>query len=488
MSPRPNNRGTRSSQGRDRVTRSRVSSARLAAYDVLRDVTDRDAYANLALASRIREARLDPRDSALVTELASGALRMRGRYDAIIEIASRRSVGAIDSRTLNVLRLGTHQLLGMRTAGHAAVNESVELQRRVGNEKASGFVNGVLREISRASNAEWDQRIDAAAASPDEALAVRTSHPSWIIRALRDALRSEGREDELEALLAADNSSPQVSLALLPGSGLEVAHVAQLGAEAGTGTLTATGPSPIGLELAGGNPATIIASLALPQGMLRVQDQGSQLAALALTRATEVRPGERWLDLCAGPGGKTAVLAAEAVGHGATLRANEVSDHRAQLVRDAVQGVPADVEVVNHDGREEDAYGGAAALFDRILIDAPCSGLGALRRRPEARWRKLPGDLPQLTTLQGELIDSALRHLAPGGVLAYVTCSPHIAETQMVIAEAKNRHHKLVELDARLTLQRIAREELDLADRHTSVQLWPHRHGTDAMFVALLTY
>lgn len=473
--------------------RAGVSPARLVAYDVLRDVEDRDAYANLALPARIREAGLSPRDAGLATELAAGALRLRGRYDRIIELASGRDIDRVDVRTRNVLRLGAHQLLGMRVASHAAVNESVELQRLVANRKAAGFVNGVLRAIGRASNDEWSERIEAAAPSADEALAAVASHPAWVVRALRDALRAEGRGSELAELLEADNTAPRVSLALLPGAGIdaETAEALSIDTDRGEASLVASGPSPLGLELSGGDPARAIDALDVPAGTVRVQDQGSQLAALALTRATEARPGERWLDLCAGPGGKTAVLAAEAEVAGARVRANEVSAHRAELVRRSVEGYAGVVDVVSHDGREAGAFGGEEALFDRILVDAPCSGLGALRRRPEARWRKQPGDLPQLTRLQGELLAAAAAHLAPGGVLAYVTCSPHIAETRVVIADVLKRHPELRALDASAILGSIARSPLDLgegAGEGSTVQLWPHRHGTDAMFVALLQH
>ncbi|QBE49947.1 RsmB/NOP family class I SAM-dependent RNA methyltransferase [Leucobacter triazinivorans] len=480
---RPRRRPAERSGRGPRAPRVEISPARLVAYDVLRDVEDRDAYANLALPSRIREARLDGRDAGLATELAAGALRGRGRYDRIIELAAGRSSEQIDSRTLNVLRLGAHQLLGMRTAAHAAVNESVELQRRVANANAAGFVNGVLRAIGRSSNEEWDRRIGEEARTPDEALAARSSHPAWVLRALRDALRSEGREHELEALLEADNAPPRVSLAVLPGAGVDAEGAAATAREAG---LSADGASPLGVELAGGDPVRAVAAIDAREGLVRVQDQGSQLAALALTRSRPVVPGERWLDLCAGPGGKTAVLGAEALLGGASLRANEVSEHRAELVRRAVAGVAGAVEVVSHDGREASAYGDRSSVYDRILVDAPCSGLGALRRRPEARWRKQPSDLPVLTALQGELLDAAVERLAPGGMLAYVTCSPHLAETRVVVDRLLQRHSGLRELDARRVLRGIARAELDLAGDSPSAQLWPHRHGTDAMFIALL--
>ena len=497
--PRGNgqSRGGAQSRGqRDRAPRPRISGARIVAYDVLRDVVDRDAYANLALASRIRNARLDSRDAGLATELAAGTLRGLGRIDRIIELAAGRPVGEIDPVALNVLRLGAHQLLSMRTAAHAAVHESVELQRRVGNERAAGFVNGVLREIGRATPEEWDARIVAEAATPDDALAARASHPAWVLRALRDALRAEGREAEIEALLDTNNASPRVNLALLEGAGITSEELAAVEPD----LFEAIGVSAIGMELVGGDPARAMATAeeqaGVPAGLLRVQDQGSQLAALALVRATPVGEGERWLDLCAGPGGKTAILGAEALVEGATVRANEVSEHRADLVRDSVSGVDAlpgvAVEVVSHDGREEEAFGcglGEHELYDRILVDAPCSGLGALRRRPEARWRKQPGDLPELTALQSELIDAAVAHLKPGGVLAYVTCSPHLAETRVGVDRALKRHPELRELDAKAAVRAASREDEqpELAGEQLSAQLWPHRHGTDAMFVSLLT-
>ena len=477
----------RGANAQAREPRVNISPARLVAYDVLRDVEERDAYANLALPSRIREARLDGRDAALATELAAGALRGRGRYDRIIELASDRNIDAIDSRTRNVLRLGVHQLLGMRTASHAAVNESVELQRRVGNDRAAGFVNGVLRTVGRTSGEEWDSWIEDAAPNADAALAGRTSHPAWIVRALRAALKAEGRESELEELLAADNTAPQVNLAMLPGVGVTPLAAVERAEESGI-EMTADGFSPMGLELAGGDPLRAIAAIGGPEGFVRVQDQGSQLAALALSRLRPVKAGERWLDLCAGPGGKSALLGAEALRHGAFLRANEVSEHRAELVRRSVEPVAEAVEVVSYDGRGPGAFGDEGrerVLYDRILVDAPCSGLGALRRRPEARWRKQPSDLPELTQLQEELLEAAVAHLGGGGNLAYVTCSPHLAETRVVVDRLLRNHPELVELDAKQAVLGFSRYEPDLAGEAKSVQLWPHRHGTDAMFIAL---
>ena len=446
---------------------------RRVAYDAIRAVHADDAYANLLLPTLIARAGLSTQDAGLATELAYGTLRREGTYDAIIAVAARRAVEAVDPAVLDALRLGTHQLLSTRIASHAAVHETVDLVHEVAGAAPTGFANAVLRRISRDTPGEWIERIQAEARSDDERLGLATAHPVWILRAFRRALAAEGRVGELDDLLRADNVSPQVTLAVLP-------HGAERPAE-----LAPTPYSPLGARSSGGDPERIVRESG---GRIRVQDEGSQLAALALTRAVPVREGERWLDLCAGPGGKTAVLAAEALAHGATLEANEVVPARARLVRAALEAVPLAVPVFEEDGRVlAEAH---PATYDRVLVDAPCTGLGALRRRPEARWRKSAADVAELTALQLELVSAALGALAPGGILAYVTCSPHLAETTGVLAEARRAWGEHVEeLDARAVVASIARAPLDLpAPENGSgrAQLWPHRHGTDAMFIALL--
>lgn len=451
----------------------RVSPARIVAYEVLEAVRDDEAYANLLLPKRIERSKLSPADAALATELTYGTLRMQGYYDRIIELVSERDRTAIDPVVLDILRLGAHQLLATRVPLHAAVNEQVVLAKRLA-PAASGFVNGVLRTISRSTPEEWRGWVaDETRGAELERMAVLESHPEWIVRAFAQALEREGRAEELASLLAADNAAPRVNLVALPGLGDE--PVDDLG--------TPNRFSPIGFTAA--NPFELIAA---HEGRIRVQDEGSQLAALALSRARPVEPGERWLDLCAGPGGKTAVLAAEALAADAVLVGNELGEARAELVRKAVAGVPLDVPVRVGDGRSVAAAElDAPAGFDRILLDAPCTGLGALRRRPEARWRKQPGDVAELTALQGELFDHAVELLAPGGLLAYVTCSPHTGETHGTLAAAMRRWDGVLEpVDTRSVVASVARDELDLAGEPETVQLWPHRHGTDAMFIALV--
>lgn len=449
---------------------TRVQPARQVALDVLQAVRESDAYANLLLPTRIARAGLSAADAGLATELTYGTLRMQGYYDRVIAIAAGRTVDRIDPPLLDVLRLGAHQLLSMRVPSHAAVNESVGLARAVGSRSGSGFVNGVLREIGRHTPDEWRDEVAARAKNDDDRLSALYSHPVWVVRALRRSLDAEGRADELEQLLEADNTAPRVNLIALPG-------LVDKPDDARDDRF-----SPPGFTVGGGDPFGIVERTG---GRIRVQDEGSQLAALALTRAEPVRPGERWLDLCAGPGGKAALLAAEALAGGATLVANELVPARADLVRRALAPVPLEVPVWEQDGTVVGAE--HPEEFDRILLDAPCTGLGALRRRPEARWRKSPRDVAELTALQSALLDSAIAALKPGGLLAYVTCSPHLAETRGVIADARERHGALLEPQATAdALQSLAVERLDLAGDGETVQLWPHRHLTDAMFIALL--
>ncbi len=449
---------------------SQPQSARRISLDVLIAVRESDAYANLLLPVRIGRAKLNEADAGLATELTYGTLRMQGYYDRIIQLAAKRPVTAIDPGILDVLRLACHQLLSMRVAQHAAVDESVNLAKTVGSNSAVGFVNGVLRTITRTDAATWRDRVLAEAGSGEEALSIEYSHPLWVTRAFRQVLVAENREGELESLLAADNVAPRVCLVALPG----LAQRSELDAYV-------TPFSPIGATLDRGDPLRLAEVRA---GRVRVQDEGSQLASLALSRARAVQHGERWLDMCAGPGGKAAVLAAEAAQGGAVLVANELVPARASLVRETLAVFDPASEVLELDGVSIGEL--LPAVFDRILLDAPCTGLGALRRRPEARWRKQPSDVAELGALQLRLLRSAFAALKPGGIVAYVTCSPHAAETKAIVAAALRSSPEMKRLDTVAVLQSIVDEALDLP-KASHVQLWPHRHGTDAMFIQLLT-
>lgn len=461
-SSRPRTNGPR--RGSGPASAPGVDPARLAARDVLRAVRERDAYANLVLPGLLRDRKLDTRDAALATELAYGASRARGLLDSVIERGAGRPVAEIDGGLLDILRLGAYQLLRTRVAPHAAVATSVDLTRAEFGSGKAGFVNAVLRRVSEKNADQWvDELAPDAQKDPVGHLAFEFAHPRWIAQAFADALGADA--GELASVLEADDARPAVHLVARPGeiSAEELAVIT--GGDEGL-------YSPYAVYLEGGDPGKLDA---IREGLAGVQDEGSQLVARALSLAPLIGPDSgRWLDLCAGPGGKAALLGAIADIDGAHLDAVEPTPHRAELVRKTTGSLPVTVHVV--DGREP----GLDAGFDRVLVDAPCTGLGALRRRPEARWRRSPKDVAGLVTLQKELLASALALVRPGGVVVYSTCSPHLAETTGVVADAVRRHG-VEQLDTPSLLPGVPQ----LGDG-TSAQLWPHRHGTDAMFVAAL--
>lgn len=430
---------------------------------MLRAVDERDAYANLTLPGLLRERGLDGRDAAFATELGYGTLRMRGRYDPVLAACVDRPLESVDPPVLDLLRLGAHQLLAMRVPAHAAVAATVELARAVVGEGRGSFVNAVLRRVGRRDSAGWLAEVAPPYdTDPLGHLAVVHSHPRWVVSALRDALG--GSLEQTAALLAADNIPAEVTLAARPGRAA-VAELVDAGARPGRW-------SPYAAVLPAGDPGGLAA---VREGRAGVQDEGSQLVALAVANATPDGADRRWLDMCAGPGGKAALLGAVATQRGARLLAAELAPHRARLVRRAV-GPAADVVVA--DGRSP---GWADGSFDRVLLDAPCTGLGALRRRPEARWRRRPEEVPALAALQRELLARALDAVRPGGVVGYVTCSPHLAETRGVVSDVLRRRDEVVPVDARPLLPGV----IDPGEG-PDVQLWPHVHGTDAMYLSLL--
>ncbi|MCP2623587.1 rRNA cytosine-C5-methyltransferase [Mycolicibacterium smegmatis] len=444
--------------------RKPLDPARRVAFDVLRAVSERDAYANLALPAMLRERGIDGRDAAFATELTYGACRSLGLLDAVIERAAGRPTDRIDPVLLDLLRLGTYQLLRTRVEPHAAVSTTVEQAGIEFDSARAGFVNGVLRTISGRDEQAWIAELaPSAETDPVGHTAFVHAHPRWIAQAFTDALGAAA--GELDALLASDDARPVVHLAARP-----TAITAEELAEQAGGTVGRY--SPYAVYLTGGAPGRVPA---VRDGAAQVQDEGSQLVARALTLAEVDGTDEgRWLDLCSGPGGKTALLASIGAASGARVTAVEPAERRADLVEENTRGLG--VEVHRVDGRESGLQPG----FDRVLVDAPCTGLGALRRRPESRWRRQPGDVAALTRLQRELLAAAIRLTRPGGVVLYATCSPHLAETVGVVADAIRRH-PVTAMDTRPLFAPV-----DDLGAGPHVQLWPHRHGTDAMFAAAL--
>jgi len=439
----------------------------------LRAVADRDAYANLLLPALLSERGLAGRDAAFATELTYGTLRGRGTYDAILTACSDRD--EIDPPVRDVLRLGAHQLLATRVGSHAAVATSVDLAKDVCGPRPSGFVNAVLRRVATRDLDAWVQIVAPdKSRDPSGYLAVRHSYPRWIVDAFRDAL-GPASAAETEDALAAGNVRPEVVLAL----NLNPADPPDPDAAIALPEGERTRWSPYGFRLAGGDPAPLVAS-----GQAAVQDEASQLAALALTRIGVPGEDKLWLDLCAGPGGKARLLGGLAAARGARLVASDIHPHRARRVLDALSHAGGGNHgVIAADGRQMPWPPGT---FDRVLADVPCSGLGSLRRRPEARWRKVPADVTELAVLQRELLNAAIDSVRPGGVVAYVTCSPHLAETRDVVIAVTRSRDDVTILDAPAILAEVpALRDPDPKDPGFA-QFWPHRHGTDAIFIALL--
>ncbi len=454
---------------RRRTRSAPADPARAAAHDVLAALREKDSYTNLVLPPLLGSRGISGRDAAFATELVSGTVRRQGTYDAVIAACVDRPLARVDPPVLDALRLGSHQLLAMRVPSHAAVGTTVDLVRSKVGHGPAGFVNAVLRKVAAHDLSGWIRRVAPDPGSdPVGFSSVAYSHPRWVVSALAEALGS--RSQEVDDLLAADNEAPKVTLVARPG----LSTVEELVAAGGT----ASERSPHAVQLGSGDPGEVPAVRERRAG---VQDEGSQLVAAAFAEAPLAGRDVRWLDVCAGPGGKTALLAAIAGQRGARLLASERLAHRSALVAGATAGSgPGLLGVVTADGTRP---GWRAGSFDRVLVDAPCTGLGALRRRPEARWRRSPGDIEGLVALQEALVRSAVDSVRPGGLVAYVTCSPVLAETSGVVAAVLAGRDDVRLEDATPLFSRWS----DCAGPMPgTVQLWPHRHGTDAMFLALL--
>jgi 16S rRNA (cytosine967-C5)-methyltransferase len=436
----------------------RPDASRLLAFDILHEVNRNGGYSNLLLPKALAQSSLDERDRGFTTELVYGTLRMQGRHDWILGQASDRPWTDVDPALVDVARLGAHQLFEMRVPTHAAVSATVELGRKVLGESKASFLNAILRKVSQKSLDEYVS--DISFIKDDfERLEILHSHPQWIISAYMDQL---GSIEEVERLLIANNIAPRPTLVSWPGLSSQQ-DLLEIGA-------TPTSYSPYG-AVYDGSPASLDLVISRKSG---VQDEGSQLVADVFAQVS--RDQSSWLDLCAGPGGKAALLSAIAKSEDIDFSANEISDVRAKLVRQVVQGAT----VTSIDAREINSLG---KTYGAILADVPCTGLGALRRRPEVRWRRTVADLKSLVVLQSEIIDSAIQVLEPGGIFGYATCSPHLSETRIAVSEALKRHPQMEAIDVTPYLHTDLRNS---AVSRGNMTLWTHLHNTDAMFLSVM--
>lgn len=423
-----------------------ISSSRLLAFEALAEVELNGKYSNLILPKMLTRSGLSVEDRALVSELVYGTLRMQGRHDALIARASTRPLSEIDEKVRIVLRLGVHQLTQMRIPSHAAIYETIELAKGTVGQSSASFCNAILRKIDDDSNLvlEASDRLSA--------IALNHSHPEWIISSYMDSLKSV---DEVESLARSNNVPASPTLIAWPGRAT-IDELCESGAEPLEGSSVAA--------VAHGDPAQIPA---IRERRAGVQDRGSQLVVEKFLETYQ--EGLRWLDMCAGPGGKAAYLSSVLKLRGGEFVANEISRERSELVKLVVAGD----RVENFDARNLPENFGS---FDRILLDSPCTGIGALRRRPEVRWRRTVQDLRSLTELQSQLLDCAAKITALGGIIAYVTCSSHQAETTFQMRAFLKRHSNFVRVP--ISDPRVNAEG--------ELQLWTHRDGCDSMFLSMV--
>ena len=434
----------------------RLTPARTVAYRVVRRVTGDGAWADRAFRAEAERAGLEPRERAFAQQLAYGTVQRLRTIDHALAAASSRPLAKVDAALLDALRLGAFQVLFLAVPDHAAVEQTVELVK-ADSPRASGFANAVMRRVAREGRAA----VDAIDASTPEGAALAHSHPDWVARAWWEQLGPDGAR----ALMERDNEPPESAIR----ANELVTTRDELAAAIGVPSHPAPG-LPEGLVLDA--PWDAHGSPLFARGALIPQSRGSMLVA----RIVDPQPGERVLDMCAAPGAKTTHLAALMRGEGQIV-AVELNPKRAESLRANAERMRAPwIEVVTGDAREA-----PAGPFDRILIDPPCSDLGTLQSRPDARWRKSPGQVAELVRLQRGLIDAALERLAPGGVVVYSSCTISAAENERQIDRLLADRHDV--------------ERDDLANHHPEVahpsadgylQLLPHRDGADGFFIARL--
>jgi 16S rRNA (cytosine967-C5)-methyltransferase len=441
---------------RDTFKSPKPDAPRVLVFDLLTEVNRKGGYSNLLLPQALSASNFEVRDKGFVTELLYGTLRMQGRHDYILAQVADRPLSEVDSGIVDICRMGVHQLFEMRVATHAAVSATVELARREIGESKASFVNAILRKVSAKTLSEWLEPL-ATVSDPITRLSIQYSHPEWIVSAYFDLLKDIER---VEQELAANNVPASPTLVAWPGDSTQ-ADLVEVGG-------IATEYSPYGARFEGA-PGSLELIRHRKAG---VQDEGSQLVAHIF--ATAIHEAASILDLCAGPGGKAALLAHLANVHGQDFTANEISEPRAKLVKNVIGKFNCQVG----DGREIAKLG---VTYDAILADVPCTGLGALRRRPEVRWRRTVQDLRGLLELQRELSDSAISVLNPGGVFGYATCSPHFSETSGEVLRILKDHPELEQIE----IDQYLPDNLHGAVRDKSLSLWTSQHGTDSMFLSL---
>jgi len=438
------------------------TSPRRAAVDILSTIEQRGAFAGLALDAHLERLRLPAQARRYVTETVYGVLRWRGTLDWMIAQCSHKPLEELEPALRSILRLAAYEVCFLNSVpAPVACHEAVELAKARFHPGVVSYVNGVCRQLSRrASSGAWpwpDERED-----PVKALAVRTSHPEWLVARWVTRFGTE----EARALCEANNEAPAIHVranVLKTNREALGAILTQQGAQVEPGPWAPQALRVRGMGAVRDNPA-------FQAGLFTVQDEGAQLVA----HVVDPKPGERVIDLCAAPGGKTTHLA-ELMGNEGEVVAVDVHPGKLGLVARAAERLGVTIiSTAAGDGR---TMPGRIEPADRVVVDAPCSGLGVLRRRPDLRWRKRPEELPALARLQGELLMAAAALTRPGGTLVYSTCSTEPEETTGVVKAFLASRPDFVADDLPLP-ESVAQD--------VGGYLYPHRHGTDGFFIARL--
>lgn len=401
-----------------------MGDARETALSIIHEVLEGGAYSNIALDGAFAAAKLDRRDRGFAAALSYGVISQKLFLDFQIKSFSNIGLKKISPRILNILRMGMYQILFMdRVPASAAVNESVRLARRYGHGGAAGFVNAVLRNMLRLG------------AKPAPDWAIRYSCPDWII----DLWKKERGSAGCEALLKAQLEPPEIHLRVNTLRAGKEELMAALGAKSGA--------APDSMVIAGGGAVSDLPGFR--DGLFTVQDGAAQMAAIALG----AKPGERVLDMCAAPGGKTTYIA-QIMGDKGEITAWDIFPHKIRLIESAAKRLGiGSIKCEARDAKVIDES--LFSRFDRVLCDVPCSGLGLIRRRPEIKWRREPGDIAELCKLQAEILSAGAKYLKPGGALVYCTCTISAAENEMTVQSFLDENHDFTRKEERTLLPHI---------------------------------
>jgi 16S rRNA (cytosine967-C5)-methyltransferase len=461
---------TASPQNKSSPTTRTRKSARAIAFSILLDVETKAAFASELLHSRLsRET--DAREAALATELVMGTLRWQRTLDFLLERYTKRGAAKLDAEVRIALRMGIYQLRHLqRIPARAAVNESVELARRARKSSAAALVNAVLRRVS----AEKDKPLAdflSADLQPAERLAIEHSHPPWMVERW---LRKFGQEETIQ-LLEWNNRAPALAISIVNPSrrGETVELLRKTGFELTPGHLLK--------DAALIRKGNVTSAPEFQHGSITIQDEASQMVPLLL----HVKAGDSVLDLCAAPGGKTLVMARLA-GANALVVACDIHESRLRAMRERLQSAGVkNAHLIALDGTRALPF---ANKFDRILVDAPCSGTGTLARNPEIRWRLRAEDLAALHSRQVALLTSALNFLAEGGRLIYSTCSLESEENELVVAEALAANSEFRTEPAQIPEEGLAEgvQARDIIDDNGAFRTFPPTHHTDGFLAVAI--